>query len=159
MSVRGVYRFSSLVKLNKKAKNCAVFCFAGKRKIFFIYLWSDYLGKKKKKLCYSVVRERARGGCGFSSLMKQKIKGENCAVFCFAGQRIFFYIFMMWLHGKNLKNGPLITTNVSHRVASGWGRIVGRRRRVGSGGRILTAGSEGVGRAYPHNMHRMIEML
>ena len=36
--VRGVYRFSSLVKQNKKGKNCAVFCFAGKRKIFFIYL-------------------------------------------------------------------------------------------------------------------------
>jgi hypothetical protein len=30
--------FSSLMKQNKKAKNCAVFCFAGKRKIFFIYL-------------------------------------------------------------------------------------------------------------------------
>ena len=36
--VRGVYSFSSLVKQNKKGKNCAVFCFAGKRKIFFIYL-------------------------------------------------------------------------------------------------------------------------
>jgi hypothetical protein len=31
-------RVSSLVKQNKKGKNCAVFCFAGKRKIFFIYL-------------------------------------------------------------------------------------------------------------------------
>jgi hypothetical protein len=27
--VRGEYRFSSLVKQNKKGKNCAVFCFAG----------------------------------------------------------------------------------------------------------------------------------
>ena len=36
--VRGEYGFSSLVKQNKKAKNYAVFCFAGKRKIFFIYL-------------------------------------------------------------------------------------------------------------------------
>jgi hypothetical protein len=27
--VRGVYRFSSLMKQNKKGKNCAVFCFAG----------------------------------------------------------------------------------------------------------------------------------
>jgi len=26
------------LKQNKKGKNCAVFCFAGKRKIFFIYL-------------------------------------------------------------------------------------------------------------------------
>jgi hypothetical protein len=30
--VREVYGFSSLVKQNKKGKNCAVFCFAGKRK-------------------------------------------------------------------------------------------------------------------------------
>ena len=29
--------FSSLLKLNKKGKNCAVFCFAGKRIFFFIY--------------------------------------------------------------------------------------------------------------------------
>jgi hypothetical protein len=29
--VREVYGFSSLVKQNKKGKNCAVFCFAGKR--------------------------------------------------------------------------------------------------------------------------------
>jgi hypothetical protein len=36
--VRGEYGFSSLVKQNKKEKNCAVFGFAGKRKIFFIYL-------------------------------------------------------------------------------------------------------------------------
>jgi hypothetical protein len=36
--VRGEYGFSSLLKQNKKGKNCAVFCFAGKRKIFFIYL-------------------------------------------------------------------------------------------------------------------------
>jgi hypothetical protein len=26
-------------------------------------------------------------------LMKQKKKGRNCAVFCFAGKRIFFYIY------------------------------------------------------------------
>ena len=36
--VRGVYRFSSLVKQNKKAKNYAVFCFTGKKKLlFYIY--------------------------------------------------------------------------------------------------------------------------
>jgi hypothetical protein len=29
----------------------------------------------------------------FSSLVKQKIKGENYAVFCFAGKRFFFYIY------------------------------------------------------------------
>jgi hypothetical protein len=38
MDIRGVYRFSSLVKQNKKAKNYAVFCFAGKKNIlFYIY--------------------------------------------------------------------------------------------------------------------------
>ena len=38
MDIRGVYRFSSLVKQNKKAKIYAVFCFAGKRKLlFYIY--------------------------------------------------------------------------------------------------------------------------
>jgi len=41
MSVRGVYRFSSLVKQNKKGKNCAVFCFAG---FFFL-----------KFFCYEVI--------------------------------------------------------------------------------------------------------
>jgi hypothetical protein len=53
--VRGSMGFSSLLKQKIKAKNCAVFCFAGKRKIFlFIYeviTWE----KRKKKLCYSVV--------------------------------------------------------------------------------------------------------
>jgi len=34
-----------------------------------------------------------RRGCGFSSLMKQRIKGKNCAVFCFAGKR-FLYIYL-----------------------------------------------------------------
>jgi hypothetical protein len=48
MDIRGVYRFSSLMKQNKKAKNYAVFCFAGKRFFFYIY---DYMGNIKKKLC------------------------------------------------------------------------------------------------------------
>jgi hypothetical protein len=38
MDIRGVYGFSSLVKQNKKAKNYAVFCFAGKRIFFFIFM-------------------------------------------------------------------------------------------------------------------------
>jgi hypothetical protein len=38
MDIRGVYGFSSLVKQNKKAKNYAVFCFAGKKNLlFYIY--------------------------------------------------------------------------------------------------------------------------
>jgi hypothetical protein len=38
MDIRGVYRFSSLMNQNKKAKNYAVFCFAGKKKLlFYIY--------------------------------------------------------------------------------------------------------------------------
>jgi hypothetical protein len=36
--VRGMYRFNSLMKQNKKGENCAVFCFAGKRN-FFIYIY------------------------------------------------------------------------------------------------------------------------
>jgi hypothetical protein len=36
--VRGGYRFSSHLKQNKKAKICAVFCFAGKKKLLFVYL-------------------------------------------------------------------------------------------------------------------------
>ena len=35
--VRGEYGFSSLVKQNKKAKNYAVFCFAGKKNYYFIF--------------------------------------------------------------------------------------------------------------------------
>jgi len=38
MDIRGVYRFSSLVKQNKKAKIYAVFCFAGKRIFFLIFM-------------------------------------------------------------------------------------------------------------------------
>jgi hypothetical protein len=38
MDIRGVYRFSSLVKQNKKAKICFVIYIAGERKIFFLYL-------------------------------------------------------------------------------------------------------------------------
>jgi hypothetical protein len=38
MDIRGVYRFSSLMKQKKKAKIYAVFCFAGKRKLFCLYL-------------------------------------------------------------------------------------------------------------------------
>ena len=35
-----------------------------------------------------------RGGYRFNSLVKQKIKGKNCAVFCFARKRIcFLYIY------------------------------------------------------------------
>jgi len=37
-------------------------------------------------------RERARVGCGLSSLVKEKIKGKNYAVFCFPGERFFLYI-------------------------------------------------------------------
>jgi hypothetical protein len=45
MDIRGVYRFSSLMKQNKKAKNYAVFCFAGKKKLlFYIY---DVIVKQK----------------------------------------------------------------------------------------------------------------
>ena len=37
MDIRGGYRFSSLVKQNKKAKICAVFRFAEKKNYYFIF--------------------------------------------------------------------------------------------------------------------------
>jgi hypothetical protein len=45
MDIRGVYGFSSLVKQNRKGKNCAVLCFAGK-KIIILYLCCDCEAKK-----------------------------------------------------------------------------------------------------------------
>jgi hypothetical protein len=44
--VRGVYRFSSLVKQNKKAKICFVIYIAGERNFFYIYA---VIVKQKKK--------------------------------------------------------------------------------------------------------------
>ena len=46
-------------------------------------------GNKMRRL-----RCRTRKGCGFSSLMKKKIKAKNCAVFCFAGKRKIFFIYL-----------------------------------------------------------------
>ena len=48
MDIRGVYRFSSLVKQNKKAKIYAVFCFAGKR-IFFFNICDVITSPEKEK--------------------------------------------------------------------------------------------------------------
>jgi hypothetical protein len=43
---RGEYGFSSLLKQNKKGKNCAVFCFAG---IFFLnFLCYEVFAKQKR---------------------------------------------------------------------------------------------------------------
>ena len=74
--IRGEYRFSSLAKQNKKGKNYAVFCFAGKRFFFYIYdvitspekekssanhylpMVSSYAATKPKRL-----KERARAAC------------------------------------------------------------------------------------------------
>ena len=47
--VRVEYGFSSLMKQNKKGKNCAVFCFAG---FFFLnFLCYEVFAKQKKKKC------------------------------------------------------------------------------------------------------------
>jgi hypothetical protein len=46
--IRGEYRFSSLVKQNKKAKNYAVFCFAGKKKLLF-YIYAVIVKQKFDK--------------------------------------------------------------------------------------------------------------
>ena len=45
--VRGVYRFSSLVKQNKKAKICFVIHIAGERKLF-LYIYAVIVKPKKK---------------------------------------------------------------------------------------------------------------
>jgi hypothetical protein len=45
-------------------------------------------GNKMRRL-----RRRPREGCGFSSLMKQKIKAKNYAVFCFAGKKNYYFIY------------------------------------------------------------------
>ena len=46
-------------------------------------------GNKMRRL-----RRRTREGCGFSSLMKQKIKAKNCTVFCFAGKRKIYFFYL-----------------------------------------------------------------
>ena len=48
MDIRGEYRFSSRMKQNKKAKIYAVFCFAGKRKLFF-YIYAVIVKQKINK--------------------------------------------------------------------------------------------------------------
>ena len=45
--VSGVYRFSSLVKQNKKAKIYAVFCFAGNR--IYIYIYCDVITSPERE--------------------------------------------------------------------------------------------------------------
>jgi hypothetical protein len=45
MDIRGVYRFSSLVKQNKKAKNYAVFLLR-RKKNFFYYIYDVITWKK-----------------------------------------------------------------------------------------------------------------
>ena len=55
MDIRGGYRFSSLVKQNKKAKICAVICFAGKKKLLF-HIYTVIVKKffrKRFRLYYS----------------------------------------------------------------------------------------------------------
>jgi len=51
----------------------------------------------------------------FSSLMKQKIKGKNCAVFYFAGKRIFFFY-----------NHDVITWEIFYKLFSNYYRAMSR---------------------------------
>ncbi len=58
-------------------------------------------------------RERARGGCGFSTLVKQSPKGKSYAVFCFAGkENYFFYIYDVINMGKRKKKASNLTTYI-----------------------------------------------
>jgi hypothetical protein len=71
---RGVYGFSSLVKQNKKGKNCAVFCFAGKR-IFFSNICDVITSPEKEKSsanCYYSGIEFGRSRISEGSLGKRK---------------------------------------------------------------------------------------
>jgi hypothetical protein len=47
-------------------------------------------GNKMRRL-----RRRTREGCGFSSLMKQKIKAKIYFVICFAGKKNYYFIFTL----------------------------------------------------------------
>ena len=46
-------------------------------------------------------REKVRGVYGFSSLMKQKIKAKNCAVFSPEKEKYFLFIYEVNYMGKN----------------------------------------------------------
>jgi hypothetical protein len=71
MNIRGVYGFSSLMKQKIKAKNYAVFCFAGKRKLFF-YIYAvivkQIFYKRSTNHYYPLV-----DGCGAVRLMRGSI--------------------------------------------------------------------------------------
>jgi hypothetical protein len=47
-------------------------------------------GNKMRRL-----RRRTREGCGFSSLMKHKIKAKIYFVICFAGKKNYYFIFTL----------------------------------------------------------------
>jgi hypothetical protein len=55
-------------------------------------------------------RERARGECRFSSLVKQKIKGKICFVIHIAEEKKLLFYFYFVIVKQKFKNGPLITT-------------------------------------------------
>ena len=79
--------------------SCAFFFQKKKHTAFFLnnhYTYKHTHTHQKNIYCkkkytplklYLRLRRCTREGCGFSSLMKQKIKAKNCAVFCFAGKR------------------------------------------------------------------------
>ena len=54
MDIRGQYRFSSLVKQNKKGKNYAVFCFA---RFFFIFFFCYEVIEVKKNYARSITTD------------------------------------------------------------------------------------------------------
>jgi hypothetical protein len=78
--VRGEYGFSSLMKQNKKGKNCAVFCFAGKRKLVFYILRCDCEAKNLKTLHYSLLVTQGVT-LGVGGLCKDGKMGSGCYKF------------------------------------------------------------------------------
>jgi hypothetical protein len=77
-----------------------------------------------------------RGSIGLALLWSKKKKRKITFSFTSPEKEFFIYI-MMWLHGKNKRKAPLITT------ANCWAAIIAEAsrqatgRKMGAGGRVL----------------------
>jgi hypothetical protein len=87
-----VYGFSSLVKQNKKGKNCAVFCFAGF--CFLNFFCYEVIVKQKKKNCAEHYYSFMLSAEGVVPEGKTK-----CNFFLSAFTFIFYFTFMLSAEG------------------------------------------------------------
>ncbi len=79
-------------------------------------------------------RERARGGCGFSSLVKQNKKAKICFVIHIAGEKKLLFYFYFVIVKQKFINGLLITTDMLADVCCGY-----RAKRAAAGARAKRA--------------------